>query len=91
MIMKNVHNFQIAKVQLQGAAQHYLLDFFANASLVLLIKVLLIKKTCNYFNFYLKVMSERYLQFEKNRNMCVRNFFCPPVANNWIQLLQNYF
>ena len=38
--MKNVNNIQMAKVQPQGIAQ-YLLDFFANFNLVLLIKVLL--------------------------------------------------
>ena len=41
--MKNVNNFQIAKVQLQGVAYH-LLDFLANISLALLTKVLLVKK-----------------------------------------------
>ena len=48
--MKNVNNFQIVKVKLQGVAYH-LLDFFANFSLGLLTKVLLIKKMCtkNYF------------------------------------------
>ena len=42
--MKNVNNFQIAKVQAQGVAKH-LLDFFASFSLALLVKVLLIKKS----------------------------------------------
>ena len=42
---KNVNNFQIAKVQPQGFAQH-LLDFFANFSLALLIKLLPMKKAC---------------------------------------------
>ena len=41
--IKKVNNFQTAKVQPQGVAQ-FLLDFFANFRLVLLIKVLLIKK-----------------------------------------------
>ena len=47
MIMwtKNMNNFQIAKLQHQ-----HLLEFFANFSLALLIKVLLIKnKTCSVF------------------------------------------
>ena len=38
--MKNANNFQIAKVQAQGVAEH-LLDF---VQMALLIKVLLIKK-----------------------------------------------
>ena len=42
--MKKAKNFLIAKVWLQGVAQ-LLLDFFANFSLVLLIKVLLIQKS----------------------------------------------
>ena len=44
MWLKNVDNFQITKVQPQRVPQH-LLDFFANFSLALLIKVLLIKKS----------------------------------------------
>ena len=44
--MKNLNNFQVAKVQPQVAAQQ-LLNFFASFSLALLIKVLLIKKACN--------------------------------------------
>ena len=39
-----MNNFQIAKVQPQVAAER-LPDFFSNFSLVLLIKVLLIKKS----------------------------------------------
>ena len=39
--MKKPNNFQIAKVQPQGVVKPFL-DFFANFSLVLLIKVLLI-------------------------------------------------
>ena len=51
MIMwtKNMNNFQIAKLQHQGVPQH-LLEFFANFSLALLLKVLLINnKTCSVF------------------------------------------
>ena len=44
--MKKANNFQTAEVQPQSVAQ-LLLDFFANFSLALLIKVLLIKKVCN--------------------------------------------
>ena len=43
--MKNMNNSQIAKVYPQDVAQ-YLLDFFANFSLALIIKVLAIKKAC---------------------------------------------
>ena len=46
--MKKVNNFQVAKVEPQGDAK-LLLDFFANFSLVLLIKVLLIKKACSAY------------------------------------------
>ena len=42
--MKSVSKIQIAKVQPQGIAKH-LLDFFANFSKALVIKVLLIKKS----------------------------------------------
>ena len=45
MWMKNVNNFQITKFRPQGVAQHLLDFFFANFSLTLLIKVLLIKKS----------------------------------------------
>ena len=44
--MEKKNNFQIAKDQPQGVA-YLLLNFFANFSLVLLIKVLLVKKTFN--------------------------------------------
>ena len=47
MWMKNVNNFQIAKVQPQRVAQH-LLIFFAN--LTLLIKVLVITKACSTYS-----------------------------------------
>ena len=43
--MKNVNNFQITKVQMCCLAFAW---FFANFSLALLIKVLLIKKACSY-------------------------------------------
>ena len=43
IIFSNEINFQVAKVQPQGAFA----SFFANFSLALLIKVLLIKKECN--------------------------------------------
>ena len=46
--MKKVNNFQIANVQPQGVPL-LLLIFFANFSLALLIKVLLIKKACTTF------------------------------------------
>ena len=45
--MKSMNNFQIAKVQPRGVT--YLLFFWGNFSLALLIKVLLIKKACNTF------------------------------------------
>ena len=47
--MKKANNFQIAKVQPQGVA-YCLLNFFANFSLVLLIKALLIQTSvCSIF------------------------------------------
>ena len=44
MWMKNVNNFQMAKIQSQGVCCLALAWFFANFSLMLLIIVLLIKK-----------------------------------------------
>ena len=49
--MNKVNNFQTAKIQPQGVA-YLLLDFFANFSLLLVIKVLHIKKACNSWRFY---------------------------------------
>ena len=47
--LKNVNKFEIRKVQHQFVAYH-LLDFFANFSQALLIKVLLIKKIACIFH-----------------------------------------
>ena len=46
--MKKANNIQKAKVQSQGVA-YVLHDFFVNFNLVLLIKVLLIKKSVCFF------------------------------------------
>ena len=45
--MTNVNYFQMAKVQLQVVLLSICLIFFANFSLALLIKVLLIKQVCS--------------------------------------------
>ena len=39
---------------------------------------------------YLMLMSEKYLQFRKNKSICQGNF-SPPRRSNWIHVLRIYF
>ena len=56
--MKNENNIQVANVQSQSVAQHFL-DFFANFSLALLIKVLLIKENVYVFEKHLNQLIQK--------------------------------
>ena len=70
--MKNTNNFQIAKVQPQGVAQH-LLNFFANFSLALLIKVLSVLEEC--FGFFETANSQ-------NSRLFLTGFYLFSESNN---------
>ena len=97
MWMKNVNNFQMAKIQSQGVCCLALAWFFANFSLMLLIIVLLIKKLRIYIYkvwlIFLKCclenLSFRNLMLgEKEWKYVAQQFFPAHRTINFSQLLK---
>ena len=85
--MKKMNNFQIAKVQPYGVAS-VLLYFFANFNLALLIKVLLIKKACMEFSFYIKYAWKNVgITFLGAHTRLLSKHFCLQPISRKIQFL----